>query len=508
MKKNWAKRMLCSITAIMLLAAASFFAPALAEDEYEVEINIMTSLYSPVDMNNEFWTGIQKMIGVKMNIEWVPSGGEFDTKMELLIASNDVPEVMSVEGAQNLNLLRAINEGYFWDVKDYIGDLDDTSTYPNMKTNVPKMAWGFLSNNGGYYRIPRPRAYLNTTVMARSDWFARAGIEDASVISIDQYADALDAIVHGDYDGNGLQDTIGTTFIENLDAAFGNWDLMPNEDGKILPRQLTSYYADFVEWYASLYSRGLLSEEFTVVTDAQYDEMIMAGRMASKYKNIWHRYNWVTNTRKVQPEADFVPIAAITNGDYAFSYFDPGYVGAIVISSKVPEEKMIKILDNYIEKTLSFEATDFITYGEEGFHHTTDENGVKTLTEIGALQVNNSANIPFAIYCSEWFKVDSPVAPYEFNLETREMAAKIYPYGRVVPWSVLQSDTWSSEWPTYRLDFEAMRTKAITGAITIDEFRAYQAQLLREPAIQTSIDEFTASAQNFFPDGNAKLGRD
>lgn len=504
MKKLWTTLVALLTMATMVIVPAA----GLSEEDYAVEINVMTALYSPVDMQNEFWTGIQDLIDVKMNVEWVPSGAEFDTKMELLIASNDIPEVMSVEGAQNLNLLRAINEGYFWDVSPYIGDLDDTSTFPNMKTNIPQMAWGFLSNNGGYYRIPRPRSYLNTTVMVRKDWFEKAGVADPSVMTIEEYADALDIIVHGDYDGNGIDDTIGTTFMEELDGAFGNWDMTLNEDGKILPRQLSPYYADFVEWYASLFARGLMSEEYSVVTDGQFDEMIMAGRMASKYKNIWHRYNWVQNTQKVQPEADFVPVAALTNGEYTFSRFDPGYVGAILISSKVPEEKMIKILENYVEKTLSFEVTDYITYGEEGLHHTVDENGVKTLTETGALQVNNSANIPFAIYCSEWFKVDSPVAPHEFNVETREMASKIYDYGRVNPWNVLQSDTWSAEYPTYKLDFEAMRTKAITGAITMDEFRAYQQTLLADPLVQQAVEEFTASRNNFFPDGNTKLGKD
>ena len=194
------RRQLAVLNFVLFISmmTSSFLALAVRLSEIE-----HVALYSPVDMKNEFWTGIQNLIGVKMNSDWVPAGAEFDTKMELLIASNDLPEVISVEGAQNLNLLRAINEGYFWNVKDYIGDLDDLSTYPNMKTNIPARAWRFLSNNGGYYRIPRPRSYLNTTVMIRSDWFKKAGIADPSVMTIEEYADALETIVKGDYDGTG-----------------------------------------------------------------------------------------------------------------------------------------------------------------------------------------------------------------------------------------------------------------------------------------------------------------
>ena len=486
---------------VLLLTALTVLGPAAAVADEGLEIQLMAALYSPVDMENAFWTTLQEKLDTKLNIEWVPST-EYETKMELLLASGDIPEMMSVEGATNLNLLRAINEGYFWDVREYVGDF---SRYPNMAANIPEMAWKYLSNNGGYYRIPRPRAYINVCPLVREDWFAKAGYTDLSKMTLDDLTNALETICKGDYDGNGVDDTIGIHFFEEIGQAFGVQDLKLDEAGKLWPYQLTDEYADMVAWYADLYAKGCMSPEFAVITDGQYDEMMKTGRLALKHKNTWHCYTLSEEAKKVQPEAAVRPLTVITNGDYVNCRFDPGFVGAVLISKKVPEEKMLKMLA-YIDKTLDKDFATYISYGTQGVHHEVVD-GERVLTEKGALEVNNSANIPFAIYCSEWFKVDSPVAPKAFNDMMHERVQIMYEYGRANPWQILRSDTWSAEWPMYNEDFVAMRTKAISGLITMDEFRAYQQSLREMDFVKLAADEFTASRAEFYPDGNTKLGK-
>ena len=489
-----------TIALLLALLMAVSIVPTVQAD-YGFEVTVMAALYNPVDMEDEFWKGAQERLDTKINIEWVPYQ-EFETKMELLIASNDIPELMSVEGARQPNLERAIAEGYFWDLKPYLGDF---SKYPNMKANIPAMAWDYLAFGDGYYRIPRPRSYINTGFIVREDWFEMAGYPDISILTIDEVTDALEKIVNGDYDGNGIADTIGTHFVEEAGAAFGMWDMMPDAEGKIWPVQFSDGYTDMVAWYADIYSRGLMSEEFAVIQDAQYDEMVRAGRIAMKFKNIWHCYTMSDEAQRVQPGAKVRPLTVITNGDYVASRFDPGYVGALLISKKVSEERMLAILD-YVEKGLTVEFSDYVTYGDLGYHHEIVDDA-PVLTEIGQQQINNSSNIPFAIYCPEWFKVDSPVAPKAFNEEIRGRVQIMYEYGRVNPYQVIASETWSTEYGAIRNDFEAMRAKAISGAIPMDEYRAYVAQMRQDPIVIQAAEEFTASRNSFFPEGNLKLGR-
>jgi len=135
------------------------------------------------------------------------------------------------------------------------------------------------------------------------------------------------------------------------------------------------------------------------------------------------------------------------------------------------------------------------------------KNGTEILTEKGAKEINNSTNIPFAISAQEWFKVDSPIAPKEYNDMVRKEAAVTYEYGRVNPWRVLVSDTWNKEWPKVDQEFNTMRTKAITGAISIAEFADYQAKLRASPALLPAAKELAAARKEYFPDGNNKYGR-
>lgn len=495
-------RKFISFTLVLALAFSLATVTVDAEEkEYGFELTIMSALYTPKDLNSEWWIGAQEMLDTKLNVEFVPVA-EYDTKMELLISSDNVPEMMSIEGASNLNLLNAINNGYFWDIKPYVGE--NFENYPNMRDNIPRQAWAYLSNNGGYYRIPRPRALINTTSLIRTDWFERAGYTDTQIMTIEEVTDALEKICNGDYDGNGLKDTIGIYFTEEYASLFGAWDLELNEDGKILPLQLSPAYADMVGWFAELYAKGCVSPELAVITDGQADEMLKTGRMAMKWKNTWHCYTMSNEAEKVQPGATIRTLPVITNGDYICCRFDPGFVGAIVISKKVPEDRMLKMLE-YINKTLDKEFAQYVQYGIEGVHHTVVD-GKKVLTELGTTQIQNDTNVTFAIYCDEWFKVDSPTAPEEFNQMIRDRSQIMYEYGRVNPWQIIRSDTWSSEWPVYQQDFESTRVKAITGAITMDEFRAYQQQLLNEPFVSDAIEEFTASRNEFFPNGNVTYG--
>jgi putative aldouronate transport system substrate-binding protein len=129
------------------------------------------------------------------------------------------------------------------------------------------------------------------------------------------------------------------------------------------------------------------------------------------------------------------------------------------------------------------------------------------LTPIGQEQINNSSNIPFAIYCPERFKVDSPVAPKAFNEEIQNRCQITYEYGRVNPWRIVSSKTWASEWPAYSQDYTAIRTKAVMGQISMDEYRNYVLSLRNDPIIRQAAEEFTASRNEFFPEGNLTLGR-
>ncbi len=496
----------CKLIVVFLLAcAAAGWAGGTEEGTGKPQarpvFKMATALYSPVNMQDDFWKGLWDLAGAELDIEWI-NYTEFDTKFDLMVASGNLPEMLSIEGGAQPSLLKAVKAGAFWDLTPFLGDL---SKYPGMKKNVSDRAWTFMKMGGKVIRFPRPRAFVNVTTLARADWLAKCAITDLRVVTTDQILQALTTIAKSDFDGNGKNDSLGVMFHEDYSAAFGAWDLDLEPNGDLLHFKLSPNYVKFVDWYAKLYAAGAMSKEFSVVKDNQIIELFSSGRIALYMKNAWHYFNMEREMRKVQPTADVGIIAAVKGPKGMYSAFDPGFVGCIVINKKVPQDRMLQML-KFIDRTLSDEVSHYIYWGKAGVHHTI-KDGAEILTEKGAKEINNSTNIPFAIAAREWFKVDSPIAPREYNEMVRKEAAVTYEYGRVNPWRVLISDTWVKEWPKFDQEFNTMRTKAISGAIPIQEFADYQAKLRANPALQPAFKEFAAARKEYFPNGNTKFGR-
>jgi len=64
--------------------------------------------------------------------------------------------------------------------------------------------------------------------------------------------------------------------------------------------------------------------------------------------------------------------------------------------------------------------------------------------------------------------------------------------------NVLQSDAWSALWSRVKDEFASMEAKAISGAISMDEFRAYQQSLAESPEALQAAQEFAKSYEEFF----------
>ena len=116
--------------------------------------------------------------------------------------------------------------------------------------------------------------------------------------------------------------------------------------------------------------------------------------------------------------------------------------------------------------------------------------------------MTNSFNAPFIFAANEFAKVDSPLADKAYNESTRETMKVLYTMGgtggKIDKFNVLQSDTWTQVWGEYSSEFASMETKAISGAISMDEFRAYQKQLRENEDFKKAFQEFTQSHKEFF----------
>lgn len=442
--------------------------------------------------DSEFWEKMEQTFGVDYSVDWVPSDN-YQQKLDLVLASGDIPDMMQITNTTAPSVLKAVKAGAFWDLTPYLGDF---SKYPNFDKYTNKNAWVLSKVNGKNYFVPRTRGNLDSALFIRQDWLDKLNLKAPT--TLDEFTEVMKVIAKSDPDGNGKIDTIGV--LPNpgyFAAAFGTRDPVRDSNGGIVQQYLTSNYADYVQYMRTLFEAGAIPKEFALIKASQQEEMFMTGRSATFVKNAWHKYRMEQENRKTQPDAKVTLLTSLKGPRGYAHIWDLGYFGGMAISKKVDEKKMLQILD-FLNATTDEKYYNFVNYGIEGVHYEL-KDGFPSLTEEGKKVVNSSFNAPFIFSTAEFAKVDSPLAPMSYNLQTREEMKALYNIdAKIELFNVLQSDSWSAFWAKVKDEFASMEAKAISGAISMDEFKAYQKKLAESPEAVKAAEEFAKSYEEFF----------
>ncbi|MBM0066409.1 extracellular solute-binding protein [Alkalicoccobacillus gibsonii] len=479
-----------SLLTVTLLAACNNNAsdPVDSSDNKEDEplyIQMFAGLYNELpEMDNAYWTEWQKQTNTELDIEWVPSG-DLDTKMDLVLASGDLPEVLSSPNVRP-PLVNAIKNGAFWELDEFLGDYSD---YPNLKNNLADDWQKYLSVDGKLYGLPRSRSRIDIGVKMRKDWLDQLDIPVPT--TIDEYQDALKKIVDEDPAGSDTLGLIGhgTIVADGTDAfatAFGAMEPYFTDDGGLVPKQLTPMYTDMVEWFSELYADGLLAQEFSVMKLTQAEELYKSGRAVSYARSIWWDKEYEDAISRTQDDPEIVNLALEGPGGIGVN-LATGVSGGYFISKKVPEEKVIKILD-YLEHTASEEITDLSYYGIEGVHHEVID-GQKVLNELGEQEINTTAKGAGVLAYAMWGKVESASGSKEYNDAKKEQVEHFDEIGTIDPMTGLHSDAWLNEWAKHVNEWETMVTRVIVGQISIEEYEDYIESINNSPAMMEAFSE-------------------
>ena len=463
-----------------------------AEEAGPVEISGMAMEYNTApSKTGKYWTNIEEALNVDYTVDWINSDNYYE-KLSLNILSDSLPDIVECTDITNAVVQNAIEEGYFWDLTDFLGDF---SEYPNLaSTNAD--AWNYAKVNGSIYLVPKTRGNLDCCIVIRQDLLDKLGLESPK--TIEEFGNVMKQMVDSGSVDVGFVPFASTVYY--FGGAFGVFDLQEDENGGLIQEKLTDAYADLIEWYAQMYADGVIPSEYTLIGTSQQEEYFTTGVSGALFKNAWHRYDLNENLKSQYSEdasASLVPYLEGTAG--TAGYWDLGYFGGLLISKNVSEEKVPEIL-KFLDACCAQENYNLVNYGVEGYHWNYDEDGNVVSTDAGNEEVTNSCMQAFICATNEWAKVDSKAATKEYNEETREIMSVLYDFGAdklMDWWKVLQSQTWSETWTEYKDDFEAMETKAVSGQITIDEFKDYQASLREMPEFQQAFQEFAEHYASF-----------
>ncbi len=261
--------------------------------------------------NNDLVKYVEKTINVRPKIIWTTSDQNyaFEAKINLLIASRDIPDVLEMRTQPSgMTILKKLI------ANDMIQDLTQvvqsyaSASWKDHHAAAGNVAIKMVTFNGKLMAMPN----LSDTesawqfVWMRKDWLDKLGLKPPR--TVDDVAAIAKAFIERDPDGNGKADTYGimgsselyrgatNTFewVFNAYRSFpGDW--IRDAGGKVVYGSITPETKAALGRLLQLYRAGLIDREFALKDAGKSNEPIVGGK-AGIHANAWWAPWWPLNT--------------------------------------------------------------------------------------------------------------------------------------------------------------------------------------------------------------------
>ena len=234
------------------------------------------------DLNeNTLTPWIQEKTNVKINFEEIPDT-EWDTKVNLLIASDELPDAFIYGGFSAAELADYGSQGVFLALNDIIEEhghyvkqvFDQQEALPGAYTALDGNIYTLPDINECYHCFYSIRAWIN------QQWLTNLGLEYPN--TVDEFVNVLRAFKEQDANGNGdPNDEIpfsgnatswNSTIYPFLLNSFLHYDtsnLSVKEDGTVIFTPIQPEFKEGLQWIASLIDEGLIEKEALTQTEEQ-----------------------------------------------------------------------------------------------------------------------------------------------------------------------------------------------------------------------------------------------
>lgn len=263
--------------------------------------------------NNAFSKELKDRLGIDVQYDWIVDESQYETKVNLAIASGDIPDAFLVTASQERQLIDA---GLILDLTD----LFEQYASPLMKKIVkgnPDLYKTVLVDNRLYDIPMMPSIDFNMNVLhIRKDWLDKLGL--APPKTADELWNVMDAFVNRDPDGNGQKDTVGLSINKDLTKSVGKGDVFPlfamhkaypeiwlkDASGKLVYGSVQPEMKAALQKIQDLYKQGLIDQEFAVKDQGKVAQDIVAEKSGIEFGVFWTpAYPW-TDLKKKNSDMD------------------------------------------------------------------------------------------------------------------------------------------------------------------------------------------------------------
>ncbi|MWV44479.1 extracellular solute-binding protein [Paenibacillus sp. HJL G12] len=304
--------------------------------------------------NNQFTRYIFDKTNIKFDYTLTAKSGDpFTQKVQVAIASNDIPDVMvvgekelrqMVEAGQLEDLSQVYEKYASKQVKDFYattnGKALEKATFDDKLMAIPNIV---------------PQGDAPYFLWVRKDWLDKLGLEEPK--TIDDIEAVAKAFMEKDPDGNGKADTIGLPG-SPIDLVYGDngfasifsyygaypdyW--MKDKEGQVsygsIQPQVKDGLAKLRDWYAA----GIIDKEFALRKEAY--ELMSGGKAGMFFGPWWLPWGALGDAVKNNPKSDWVALAAPLDAEGNFNTHTVPVSNSFVVVKKGiahPEAAMIAL---------------------------------------------------------------------------------------------------------------------------------------------------------------------
>ncbi|MFD0693692.1 extracellular solute-binding protein [Paenibacillus sp. GCM10027628] len=282
-----------------------------------VENNVLGVLKGETFEDNR-WTRLFKdQLGIKIKNNWVVKGDDtseqYLQKLNVTIASGDIPDFMSVNSTQLKQLANA-------------GQIEDMTTlYPQYAS--PDLKWMMSQEgtapfdaatfNGKLMAIPLVDSSIESAMLIwiRTDWLQKLGLKPPKTMADVQ--EISKAFAEGDPEGNGKKDTFGLGVAKTLwggamglEGFMAGYKAYPNKwvegsSGKLVYGSVQPEVKKALQVLQTMFQNGELDQEFGMKDGTKVSEQIAAGKIGMEYGEQWNSIWPLQLNRNKDPNAQW-----------------------------------------------------------------------------------------------------------------------------------------------------------------------------------------------------------
>ncbi|MFD2614219.1 extracellular solute-binding protein [Paenibacillus gansuensis] len=315
-------------------------------------------------LSNRYTKALSEKLNIEAKFPVVVKGAAGTEKTNLMIASNDITDIILVNYTQYLQMVKS---DMVEDLTDVYNEYASPALKEVLQTDEGK-ALELATIDGKLYGIPSMGTTHNSDplIWLRKDWLDKLGLKPPT--TVDELTPILKAFVEKDPDGNGKKDTAGlataqgftgaTAAMYGLDPYFDyqksyvrNW--VKGEDGTIQYGSIQPQTKDALAKLRDLYSQGLIPREFAILKVEQATEQVVSGKAGAFFGPWWSGWSPLNDAIKTDPSADWQAYA-LKDIDGKATAKQETPIGSIAVVKKgfKHPEALVKIINYEYQVTL------------------------------------------------------------------------------------------------------------------------------------------------------------